>query len=137
MVPVPFIGSLFARWLKQQDQKSFGRFAESLAAWYLRLKGYQILSRNWRTRWGEIDLIVQKGKTLVFVEVKARRSTKRGSPEEALTPQKQVKLLKLARLYLASHPLSSAKEIRFDLVAIDFSPQKPHIKHYKGAIYDE
>ncbi len=113
-----------------------GRLAEDLSAWYFRLKGYRILARNWRTRFGEIDLIVQKGKTLVFVEVKARRSQRKGSPEEALTPAKKKKLLRLAEAYLSANP-NAATVYRFDLLAVDFSRASPQFKHYQGVIEDD
>lgn len=108
--------------------------AEDLAAWFLRLKGYRIVKRNWRTRHGEIDLIVEKGQTLVFVEVKARRNQRRGRPEEALTPQKQKRLLRLAELFLATFP-HPQHEIRLDVITVDFSCKRPKITHYQGVIY--
>ena len=113
-----------------------GVFAERLSAWYFRLKGYEILARNWRTRFGEIDLIARRGKTLVFVEVKARRNKKQGAPEEALTWHKRRRLFRLAEAYLASHPVE-AQNFRFDLIAVDFSEKTPQLKHYEGVLEDE
>ncbi len=110
-----------------------GRFAEDLSAWYFRLKGYEVLARNWRTRFGEIDLIVRKGESVIFVEVKARRTRTKGPPEEALTPSKRKRLYRLAEAYLAAHPLS-ARAFRFDLIAVDFSGKVPQLKHYRGVI---
>ncbi len=91
--------------------------------------------RNWRTRYGEIDLVVKRGSTLVFVEVKARWSIKKGSPEEALTEGKKKRLLRLAEIYLRQNPHSGP--VRLDVVAIDFSRERPQIRHYEGAIYAE
>jgi len=113
-----------------------GRFAEDLSAWYFRLKGYEILARNWRTRFGEIDLIVKKGSRIVFVEVKARRHKAKGLPEEALTPQKVRRLYRLAEAYLTQNPYP-AENFRFDLIAVDFSEKLPQLKHYRGIIEDE
>ncbi len=98
----------------------------------MRLKGYKIISQNWRTRFGEIDLIAKDGDTLVFIEVKARTNLAYGQPEEAITFKKRQKLLTLARLYLANYPQNS--KVRFDIIAIDFFKKTPQIKHYKGAL---
>ncbi|WP_028845791.1 YraN family protein [Thermodesulfatator atlanticus] len=113
-----------------------GSFAEKLAVWYFRLKGYHVCAKNWRTRFGELDLVVKKGKTLVFVEVKARRSLRKGSPEEALTPAKKKKILSLAKLYLQKEK-PKAQVLRFDLIAVDFSGEKPQLRHYQGVIEDD
>ena len=134
MAPARYIAALLGRWPRPGKAKDFGRQAEKLAALYLRLKGYKILHRNWRTRFGEIDLIAQKGRTLVFVEVKARRSQSRGLPEEALTAQKRQRLLQLASFYLAKHPLKEEQSVRLDVIAIDFSGKSPQIRHYQGVI---
>ncbi|AEH44523.1 Uncharacterized protein family UPF0102 [Thermodesulfatator indicus DSM 15286] len=113
-----------------------GSFAEELACRYFKLKGYKVLAQNWRTRYGEIDLIVKRKDTLVFVEVKARQSLRKGTPEEALTPSKQKKLLTLAKLYLQQEKIKP-KKVRFDLVAVDFSEKKPQLRHYQGVIEDD
>ncbi len=134
MAPARYIASLFAQWPRPKNPKALGRQAEKIAAIYLRLKGYKILFRNWRTRFGEIDLVAQRGSVVVLVEVKARRSLKRGSPEEALTPEKQKRLLRLAELYISQRPLAPRETLRLDVIAIDFSSKRPQIRHYPGAI---
>ncbi|NPA49481.1 MAG: YraN family protein [Thermodesulfobacteria bacterium] len=136
MALVPSIVALLGQFRRPKDPKKLGRFAEDLSAWYFRLKGYEILARNWRTRSGEIDLVVKKGTNIVFVEVKARRTKTRGRPEEALTPQKKRRLYRLAEAYLAAQP-TEAETFRFDLVAVDFSEKLPQLKHYQGVIEDE
>ncbi len=135
MDPVRYIVELFAQFVRLKNPKAFGRRAEGLAAEYLRLKGYRILERNWRTRFGEIDLVAQKGDTLVFVEVKARRGREKGLPEEAITEAKKAKLLTLARAYLSSYQ-GRTEKVRFDVVAFDLSGRKPSIRHLKGVIED-
>jgi len=102
----------------------------------LKLKGFRILSRNWRTRLGEIDLVAEKGDTLVFVEVKARRRLTYGLPEEAVNPAKQKRLLTLARAYLSSYR-GKARRVRFDVVSLDFSGKSPKIRHLEGVIEDD
>ncbi|MBX6422463.1 YraN family protein [Thermosulfurimonas sp. F29] len=135
MAPVRYIAELFARFARSGNPKDFGRRAEKLAEEYLRFKGYRILCRNWRTRFGEIDLVVQKDDTLVFVEVKARRSRRKGRPEEALTPAKKTRLLTLARCYLSSFK-GRVGRVRFDVLALDFSGKIPDIRHFEGVIED-
>ncbi|HIE32720.1 MAG TPA: YraN family protein [Thermodesulfobacteriaceae bacterium] len=130
-----FIVELFARFRTSPDRQALGKEAEALVERYLKLKGYRILARNWRTRLGEIDLIAERGDTLVFIEVKARRKLTHGLPEEAVNPAKQKKLLTLARTYLSSYA-GRAKRVRFDVIALDFSGKKPCIRHLEGVIED-
>lgn len=81
--------------------RGLGAWGEELAARELTRRGLTILGRNHRTREGEIDLIAQEGSCLVIVEVKTRRGTGFGTPEEAVTPGKQEKLIALAQAYVA------------------------------------
>ena len=78
------------------NNKAVGGLGEDFAVYYLESCGYRIIERNFRCRLGEIDLIAQDGKTLVFVEVKTRRSRRYGSPQEAVTTAKQAKLRTVA-----------------------------------------
>lgn len=93
------------------------RQAERRAAAFLRRRGYRLLAVNYRTRWGEIDLIARQGRCLVFVEVKGRRTLRFGTPEEAITPRKRRRLINTACHYLQQHPWTGP--IRFDVVALD------------------
>jgi len=86
------------------------------AAWYV-AAGYHVVERNWRCAAGEIDLVVQRGRELVFVEVKTRRTDRFGIPAEAVTPTKQRRLRMLAARYLASSD-ARAGTLRFDVVSI-------------------
>src|ERR1700680_3827737 len=79
---------------------SEGTMGEAAAARYLTERGYHVLERNFRCRGGEIDLIALDGGTLVFIEVKLRRTLARGSPLEAVTPLKQARVRKAAQQYL-------------------------------------
>ena len=93
-----------------------GLSAETRAAWWLRLKGYRILARRYRTPGGEADLVARRGAVLVFVEVKAR-----GSLEAALLaiqPAQQRRIGAAARAWLARHPGDMALTVRFDAVCI-------------------
>jgi putative endonuclease len=94
-----------------------GRAGEDqAAAWYSR-QGYQIVARNWRSRIGEIDLVCSRPDVLVFCEVKTRGTDRLGTPAEAVTQRKQLRLRQLAAQYVARHTCGG-HEIRFDVAAI-------------------
>ncbi len=89
---------------------------EQAAAWYEE-HGYHVVHRNWRCRDGELDLVVRRGRELVFVEVKTRRTDRFGIPAEAVTRTKQRRLRTLAGRYLAATG-ERAGSLRFDVVSI-------------------
>ncbi len=104
---------------------------------YFRKRGYEILARNFRANTGEIDLIVKKGETLVFVEIKSEYSSRGFFPEEKVDFRKQAKIERTAQIFLLKNfqKLSKIKEIRFDVVAV--SLEKGEIRHYEGAFFAE
>jgi len=114
------------------DQQAFGREGESLAADHLVKKGYRILARNYQTPRGEIDIIGMEGDTIVFVEVKARRSDHFGNPKCAVTRSKQKKISMAALHYLKSTKQSDAKA-RFDVVSIRSGGSDPAIELIRSA----
>lgn len=118
-------------------RQSLGRWGESVAADYLARKGYRLLARNARTAYGEIDLVMQDGDQVVFVEVKTRRSTSFGMPEAALTAQKRAHLLASAQAYLLDHP-DIGDNWRVDVVAIYQAARDhtPEIAHFINAFND-
>ena len=94
-----------------------GRSGEDrAAAWYAR-HGYQIVERNWRSRTGEIDLVCARDEVLVFCEVKTRCSERLGTPAEAVTRAKQLRLRRLAAEYIFLHTCGGHQP-RFDVAAI-------------------
>ena len=103
------------------NRRQLGQWGESVAAHHLEGLGYKIVARNWRCARGEIDLLVQAGEILVFVEVKTRRGRALGTPEEGVTPAKGRKLLELAQIYLYQHDLAEI-EWRIDVVAVELDP---------------
>lgn len=105
---------------------------ETLAVWYLEKNGYKILEQNYRNRMGEIDIIAREKKTLVFVEVKSRRSIRYGSPKWAVTPKKQRKISMVALYYLKTTKQIDVKA-RFDVVAITSNRDEPQIEIVKNA----
>lgn len=113
-------------------RKQTGQLGEELAAKYLLSKGYRILVRNYRNREGEIDIICTDGKTLVFAEVKTRRSVRYGTPEESITRKKMDHIRRTALVYL-SEKGESYKDLRFDVIAILLEDKEPVINHIEAA----
>ena len=109
----------------------FGAQGEDIAIDYLRLKGYTIMDRNWRSGHREIDIVARKDDTIVFVEVKARANAFYGRPEDAVTRRKMHLLVLAADAYLRYYAIDL--EVRFDVIAITGTTDKPHIKHYEHA----
>ncbi|MGH2510185.1 MAG: YraN family protein [Ktedonobacteraceae bacterium] len=116
-------------------RQSVGRVGERLAANALEERGYCILERNFRCQYGEIDLVAQESADLVFVEVKTRRGTVCGLPEEAVNKRKARKLQEVAAYYLDAHHLPDCSW-RIDVVAVQFSPngRLEEIRVYQHAI---
>jgi putative endonuclease len=94
-----------------------GRWGEMIASQALESHGYQVVEKNWRCKTGELDLVTRDGECWVFVEVKVRSSDTFGTPEEAVTPTKQERLLTTGMMYLAEHGLEEVGW-RIDVVAI-------------------
>ena len=97
-------------------REALGRWAESLAAWSLRLRGYRILARRFRTPLGEIDLVARRGRLLAFVEVKARCDLEQALV--ALSPRQRERTSRAAELFLLRRPDLAGHTLRFDLIAI-------------------
>jgi putative endonuclease len=95
----------------------------------------RILARNFRCRSGEIDIVADDRGTVVFVEVKERRGDSHGTAVEAVTPTKRRRIVRAARVYAATHGLSESA-LRFDVLAIDWGPEGPRVRHDAGAFGD-
>jgi putative endonuclease len=96
-----------------------GKDAEARACGYLQEQGLQLVQRNYHSRRGEIDLIMQDKDSLVFVEVRYRRQSRFGSAAESVNRHKQSKLLACANHYIQAHPELARQACRFDVVSID------------------
>lgn len=119
------------RVLQRKSRNNLGRSSEDFAASYVSRLGYKILDRNFKSKFGEIDIIAEDYDTLVFVEVKARLSLRFGAPEEAVTPWKINKIRKTGEYYSLLHP-KLPKKLRIDVVAILIEHGKhPQIKLIK------
>lgn len=99
-----------------------GSAAEALAARFLEQNGLHVICRNYRCRFGEIDLVARDGDALVFVEVRSRTSETYGGAAESITAAKRSRLIKAAHHYLARETANPAA--RFDAVLIGATPQK-------------
>ena len=115
--------------------KLTGAWGEAIAAEYLRKKNYRIIARGYRSRFGEIDLIVQNREYLVFAEVKLRKTGRFAMAREYVDTRKQDKLRTTASLYLSEHP--TALQPRFDVIEI-YAPEgvltaSPEIYHMEDA----
>ena len=114
-------------------RKSLGQEGEAAAEQYLRRKGYRIVARNLRSQLGELDLVAEDGRVLVFVEVKARRTGAFGGAIYAVHQRKQEKLIQLAALYLARHHIKD-RLCRFDVVLLQAVGDGPaQIEHIQNA----
>jgi putative endonuclease len=95
-----------------------GRAAERRAWWHYRLRFYRVLARNVWIGGNELDLVLRRGRRLVFCEVKAKRTERHGDPFEMVGPEKQRRLRRAAEAWLAAHPQLARLEISFEVVAL-------------------
>ena len=109
-----------------------GKRGEELAAAYLAEAGYRIVERNYRCIFGEIDIVAEEGETLVFVEVKSRRSEAYGDPQLAVGHEKQKKISRIAMHYLEERRLRH-RLARFDVIAVKLLPSGHKIELIRNA----
>ena len=102
-------------------RQRLGRLGEELAAKHLRERGFVVRERNWRSPYGEMDIVAQDGDCLVFVEVRTRRGREYGTPEESVTLAKQAKLIEVAQSYLQESGWNG--DWRIDVVAVELTPR--------------
>lgn len=116
------------------QKQALGRWGEELAVQFLGRNGYTILTRNFYTAHGELDIVASKEGALIFVEVKTRSSNRFGFPEEAVTPRKQARMLQAAERYFEQHP-ESPETWQFDILAITRKTSSPpEIEHFENVI---
>ncbi len=112
------LGNLLPKMAGRESHQKIGQRAEQLACRYLEVQGLQLVLRNYRCRLGEIDLIMEDRESLVFVEVRYRRSGRFGGAIESVTPIKQRRLINAAHYYLQQIRGVQSKLCRFDVLAI-------------------
>ncbi|RME68404.1 MAG: YraN family protein [Nitrospirae bacterium] len=111
------------------NKKALGKKGEDRAERFLKGLGYRILHRNYRCPIGEIDIVAQEGKTLVFVEVKTRTTHRFGTPIESVDWKKRERLKRLALYYIKNH-FRTEPPVRFDIIGVSMDGE---IEHLKGA----
>jgi putative endonuclease len=121
---------------KRAPNKQKGTDGELSAYRFLRQHGYKIVARNYRRRFGEVDLIGWDGDTLAFIEVKTRTDHSRGRPEEAVHRSKQKQICRVAREYRIRHRLEETN-VRFDVVSIEVNGSQERLELLKGAFGDQ
>lgn len=114
--------------LKRDNYRVGARF-EEIAAGYLQEKGYVILKRNYRTSFGEIDMIARQEEVLVFLEIKFRSSRQYGSPSEAVDVRKRRRISKVALSFYSNHGYAQQLACRFDVIAIYGNGTIEHIEN--------
>lgn len=107
---------------KTRSQR-IGQWGETAAARYLEGRGFQIIARNVRTPYGEIDLIACLAESLVFVEVKTRTSLSYGYPEVSVTPRKLEHMIAAAQSYVEDHPELAGQTWQIDVIAVQRQPE--------------
>ncbi len=112
------------------NKRQVGTQYEDRACEYLEAAGLRVLERNFRSRHGEIDIVAADDNTVVFVEVKYRRTNYKGYPEEAVTPAKQRTIEHTARVYMMLRGLPETTPCRYDVIACYLDGE---IKHYRNA----
>ncbi len=122
--------------MSTDGRKKLGAWGETVAATHLEAHDYTLVVRNWRCATGEIDLVMQKGTLLAFVEVKTRRGHASGSAEQAITPRKAQKMIDVAYAYLLAHDLDEV-DFSIDVVAVEIDPRTSklvRVDHYPDAL---
>jgi putative endonuclease len=117
-------------------RQHLGRTGEDLALAHLERLGYELVARNHRTRWGEIDLVVHDGAALVFVEVKTRRASGSGGPWEALHERKRAQVRRMAAAFLSDvQDRPRSRDLRFDAIGVVIDPRGRLVRldHLEGA----
>ena len=117
---------------KNLTPQNLGREGERIALNLLKTKKYKIIQRGFRMFRGEIDIIARDGENLVFIEVKARRGSRYGYPEEYVTLSKQRQIKKIARGYVNQNDISNIP-CRFDVIAVTFLDEGAEADHFEDA----
>jgi len=129
--------------------QKIGELGEKIATQYLKEKGYKILERNFKRRWGEIDIVAspskkrfwfrsKQAKKIIFVEVKSGLKEKGFFPEDRVDRKKKNQLRKMAQIYLSENKIPEGRSCQIDIIAVEFErgSKKAKIRHYKNAVED-
>jgi putative endonuclease len=113
--------------------RAIGNVFEQRACAELERAGLKLLAKSYSTRFGELDLVMRDGNTVVFVEVRYRKHAAHGNAAESVTTSKRAKLIKAAELWLAEHPKHSNASCRFDVVTYDGPAESARASWLRGA----
>lgn len=113
-------------------RRDVGRLGEALAADHVERVGWSIHDRNWRCRYGELDLVCRDGSTWVFVEVRTLRRARSGRPEDSIGHAKRGAVIRTSLAWLQAHG-GLEQSIRFDVIAVELGAAEPTIRHTRGA----
>jgi len=119
-----------------QHRLRTGRDSETVASHYLQEHGLEIIERNVRSPWGEVDLVARDGPSYVFVEIRSHRSARWGAAQESITRSKRKRVVRVALWYLKRHGLLGVP-VRFDVVAVQWRADKAEIRWFPGAFDTE
>ena len=111
-----------------------GKLGEKIACKYLISKKYNIICTNFRTRFGEIDIIAEKNQEIVFIEVKTRLSKKFGYPAEAVNLKKQNHIIKTSNYYIKINSLLDCK-MRYDIIEVCIRNKIAYVKHIENVFF--
>jgi putative endonuclease len=115
-----------------KHNQRIGKWGEQAAVQHLLSRGYALVDRNVRTPYGEIDIVVRQGETIIFVEVKTRTSGKMGLPEDSITAHKRKHMTACAEHYAAEHEID---HWQIDVISIEGKPgTTPKITHFENAL---
>jgi putative endonuclease len=116
-----------------RNARAGGYRAEQRVARWLEQQGVEVIAQNYRTRLGEIDLILQEEDCIAITEIRQRRSTQFGGAAASIDPAKQQRLIRLAQLWLQQHPEWRNAALRFDAIVIDGTPEAGEIRWIRRA----
>lgn len=118
--------------MPRDRKQALGRAGERRAAWFYRLRGFRVVARNVSFRDGEIDLIVRRGRLLVFVEVKTRSEGHLGEPAMSVDRPKQLRIMRCAEIWLAKRQPGDV-DVRFDIVTVVRTRWRFRVEHIPNA----
>lgn len=113
-------------------RREYGDAAESAAVALLEADGWRVLARNWTCRYGELDIVAERGDTVCFVEVRMRSTAVWGDPSHTVSFAKQRRVVKAALHYLFAHDLSG-RMMRFDVISVVGRGERATVEHIPGA----
>ena len=117
---------------KRIPSAELGARGERRACWYYRLRGYRILEKNYHTGGGEIDLVVRRGSTLAFVEVKTRQTLTAGEGYESVDARKRAQIVRLAERYLSARR-DTPRFVRYDVLSLYWNGNRFEVRHFPDA----